>query len=194
MRTSKFVTLSAVISAFTLNGCGSGGSATFDVDGHVFRVPNDHLEDGAIPWLPTSQSDGLRFIINPKDKPEAQMTVTIESTRNTCNPKTPPSSTQLASACSGKAEDRASSGGKELEKVYNNGDQTQWEYRTNGKGEVMASCFLLSDNSGGLCTFINRYDNLVYSLRFRDRDIDDLPMIQEKIVDLLSTWEVKGGK
>lgn len=178
----------------TISGCSKGASTAVEVDGHVFHVPKAYLVQETISWLPASQSDALRFIINPEAEPEERLRVTIEATARTCHPATPPASNQLASACAA-----ASRGGEEvedrnfdLEKVLRDGDPTQWEYRLKGQGTVVASCFALSDDgSSGLCTSLGHYKNLVYAVRLRDSDVTRLPSIREKVSDLLSSWEAE---
>lgn len=181
----------------TTSGCSRGDVAAIEIDGHVFHVPTEHLVQETIPWLPASQSDALRFVINPEAQPQELLRVTIESTARTCNPTTPPASNQLASACA------AASGGDEavgeeqnfnLEKVHRDGDPTQWEYRLKDQGTVVASCFALSDDgSSGLCTSLGHYKDLVYAVRLRDSDVTRLPSIREKVEGLLSSWEADGS-
>lgn len=180
-----------------VSGCNGNGGRTVEVDGHVFHVPKEHLVQGTIPWLPVGQSEGLKFVINPGAQLKEQMIVTIESTTTTCHPKTPPTSSQLASACSAASQEDNSGNVAQnfaLEKVYRNGDPTQWEYRLKGQGTVIASCYALSDNGeAGLCTSLGHYRGLVYSVGLRDSDVERLPSIREKVNGLLLSWEAASG-
>lgn len=181
----------------TVSGCNGSHGKTVEIDGHVFDVPKEHLVEGTIPWLPVSQSEGLKFIINPRAQLKEQMIVTMESIGTTCHPTSPPASSQLASACSAALQGAA----REqvgpnfiVEKVYRHGDLTQWEYRLKDDGSVVASCYALSDaGEAGLCTSLGHYKSLVYSVGLRDSDVQRLPSIREKVHDLLLSWERADG-
>ena len=180
-----------------VSGCNGNGGRTVEIDGHVFHVPKEHLVQGTIPWLPASQSEGLKFVINPGAQLKEQMIVTIESTATTCHPKSPPASSQLASACSAASQGDDSGNAAQnfvLEKVHRDGDPTQWEYRLKDEGTVIASCYALSDNGeAGLCTSLGHYRGLVYSVGLRDSDVERLPSIRQKVNGLLLSWEKVGG-
>lgn len=180
--------------SMTISGCSSSGPTAVKVDDHVFDVPQKHLVQGTIPWLPASQSDALKFIVNPEADVEEQMIVTMESTATTCHPTSPPASTQLASVCA-DATDIGEDAGHNfvLEKVLRDGDPTQWEYRLKDRGTVVASCYALSDDKTGLCTSLSRYNDLVYSVGLRDSDVVRLPAIREKVISLLQSWERAGS-
>lgn len=187
-----------ILTLASIGGCSGGSFRDVTVDGHVFHVPSNHLVQGKIPWLPASQSDGLKFVLNPEARPEDQTLVTIESTKMTCRPATPPASTQLASACATAAReagDNQADRDFDVEKVHPNGDPTQWEYRlksprASGQGVVVASCYAMSDSrQAGLCTSLNNYKDLVYSVSLRDSDVHGLPVIWDKVHRTLSSWE-----
>jgi hypothetical protein len=181
----------------TSSGCSRDGAVVIEIDGHVFNVPTEYLAQGDIPWLPGSQSDALRFLINPEAQPQELIRVTIESTETTCHSTAAPASNQLGSACAAaSAGDEAVDEKQnfELERVNRDGDRTQWEYRLKGQGTVVASCFALDDNgSSGLCTSLRHFKDLVYAIRLRDSDVARLPSIRETVEGLLSSWQA-GGK
>ncbi len=200
-RLTKVAAIVGVVILMAISGCSGGGVKTVKVDGHVFHVPQEHLVREVIPWLPASQADGLRFVVNPNARPEEQMMVTIELTATTCHPKTSPASNQLASACMAAAQNGGSGEMEQafiIEKVLRNGDPTQWEYRLKdqsgmGQGTVVASCYSLSDDGkAGLCTSLSTYKDLVYSVGLRDGDIQQLPAIRTKVREMLASWEGSG--
>ncbi|WP_202988235.1 hypothetical protein [Sphingopyxis terrae] len=179
----------------SVGGCTSGEKATIEVHGHVFLIPKEHLVQGVVPWLPASQSEGLKFIINPIAQPEEQMIVTVGSASTTCNPRTPPTSNQLASACAAalqSIDSKSVADHFEMEKIIHDGDHTQWEYRVKGRNDVIASCYALDDSgSAGLCTSINHYEDLIYSIGLRDSDMRRLPQILAEVDSMLTSWEKK---
>lgn len=178
----------------SVGGCSNGGPTVVEVDGRVFRVPQKHLVKGAIPWLSASQSDGLKFIVNPQADLDEQMIVTLESRTKTCSPTSKPSSTQLAATCAGAIEvDKEEGQNLVLQRVHKDGDPTQWEYRSKDHGAIEASCYALSDNKTGLCTSLSRYKDMVYSVGLRDSDVNRLHSIRRKVSSLLRSWEVTGN-
>ena len=182
----------------SLTSCSGTGVSVVRVDDHVFHVPQSHMVEGTIPWLPASQAAGLRFVVNPGVRPEEQMMVTMEPSATTCHPKTPPASSQLSTACSAARRKEAGAipdNSYAVEKVYRSDDPTQWEYRLKGDsgslGNVVASCYYLSDEKG-LCTSLSNYEDLVYSFGLRDEDIPHLAALHKSIRELLRKWEGVG--
>lgn len=176
-------------------GCTGIGKTTINIDGHVFLIPKEYLVQGIVPWLPTSQSEGLKFIIDPSAESEEQMIVTVESASMTCSPRTLPASNQLASACAAALQGKIHKDVTKpfaLEKVLNDEDPTQWGYRLKGTDAIVSSCYALDDNGKiGLCMAINNYDNLIYSIGLRHGDMDRLPQFLEKVNFMLTSWEKK---
>jgi len=197
-RTGKVAAIAGAAVIMGLSGCDGTGVRSVEIDGHTFRVPKEHLVQGAIPWLPASQSAGLKFVVNPAARPKEQLMVNMESTTTTCHPKSPPTSDMLSSAC-GKANENSSatsSGSFNLEKVHPKDDPTQWSYRVkdaDGDYRTVATCFALSDNRGGLCQSLSSYKNLVYSVGLRDSEMQRLPEIWAKVEEMLASWESGSG-
>lgn len=189
----------AGIAVMSLSGCNGTGTSMVEIDGHAFRVPKEYLVQGAIPWLPASQAAGLKFVVNPAARPEEQLMVTIESTGVTCQPKTPPTSNMLSSACVEAKENNNAAFADPFEpkKVHPQDDPTQWVYRVKdaeGNQRVVATCFAMSDDKIGLCRSVNNYSDLVYSIGLRDSEIERLPEIWEKVRKMLASWEVEPRK
>lgn len=192
--------LVGVIILTSIGGCNRSDTTDVVVDHHTFRVPEKYLLKGSIPWLPVSQSEGLNVVINPEARLQEQMIVGISSTQITCKPKTQPTSDMLSLAC---AKTGKNSGGQpheafNPEKVYpHRDDPTQWEYRqkvAGGNYETVASCYALSDGNTGLCRSISNYKDLVYSVGFREIDIQHLPEVWAKVYEMLSAWDTGLGE
>lgn len=178
----------------SLSGC-DRSTREISVDRHTFRVPEKYLVKGSIPWLPTSQHEGLSFIINPEAPPQEQKIVGLGSTQTTCNPQTPPTSNMLSSACAGAEENSSKKPASDFrpEKIRPQDDPTQWAYRVKdvrGNYRTVATCFALSDGKSGLCRSINSYKDLVYSVGLRDSEIQRLPEIWAEVQEMLASWEV----
>lgn len=178
----------------SLSGC-DRSVREIAVDHHTFRVPKKHLVTGSIPWLPTSQHEGLSFVINPQAPPQEQKIAGLSSTQATCAPQTLPTSNMLSSACAGaeKNSSEEPEGDFRPEKVHPQDDPTQWAYRVKdaeGNYRTVATCFALSDDKSGFCRSINSYKDLVYSVGLRDSEMQRLPEICAKVREMLSSWEV----
>jgi hypothetical protein len=177
-------------------GCSDPDTKLIAIDDHVFEVPREHLIEERIPWLPQSEEKGLMFLMNPEAPVREQISVLIESTVVTCNPKTPPVYSQLASACESaerQAGDKQKTPPSALEKELQNGDPTQWTYRLADKpgderGDIVANCSAMGDGDG-LCHSLSNYGDLVYTIGLRESDIQHLPAIRERIRKLLSSWK-----
>lgn len=182
-----------VIVLVLLGGCDGGNTKDISVGEHVFRVPKAHIDDYYTPWTSDGHPSGLRFIINPGAPPQEIMSVGVDPSRGTCQPSAPPISNMLEWACKldHGAKDR-SLGKFKPEKVFDRDYEIQWGYMVpDGAGgyREVAACFALS-NGAALCRSINSYKNLIYSVGFRDGDIERLPEIWAKVDDLLSSWEM----
>lgn len=193
-RLSKVAAISLLAIIVGLNGCDGLHVRTVKVGDHIFQVPESHVVRGGIPWLPLNQSAGLKFVVNPEARPQEQLLVTIESTATTCHPLNPPASNMLSSACV-----EAERGGEERgffnpEKVYRQGDATQWEYQVkavDGSSRTVATCFAMADDGAGLCRSLGNYKDLVFAVGLRDRDVRRLPEIWKRVRELLASWEVE---
>lgn len=200
MRSPLAQALVGVMILTSIGGCNRSDTRDIIVDHHTFRVPQKYLAKGSIPWLPASQTAGLRFVINPDAIPKEQMLVGIDLTQTTCHPKTQPAPDMLTLACA-RTEKNSGKQPKEVfkpEKVYpHQDDPTQWEYRqkvSDGNYQTVASCYALSDGTSGLCRSISNYKDLVYSVGFRESEIQNLPEVWAKVHEMLSAWDAGFGE
>jgi hypothetical protein len=81
----------------------------------------------------------------------------------------------------------------EIKKVYRDEYPTQWEYRSirdrNSVQEIfVATCSTMGDGNR-LCQSFTNYSDLVYNKGLRDRDIERLPELEDKINSLAPLWE-----
>jgi hypothetical protein len=199
MRWAGKAAIMAVMIFMTIGGCSRSDIKTVAIDGHVFHVPMKYVVQATVFYLPSSQSDGLTFYINPEAPLKERMIVGMESSTVRCPSGRNLGATPLASACHAavqKVGSDATQEGVELEKVYSNGDSTPWDgkptpwwnYRVKDRGgkdqgAVVATC------SNGLCDSYGTYGDLVYSAGLRDSEIKQLPLIHRKVHELLSSWE-----
>lgn len=183
--------------AVALPSCLNNSGKIVSVGRHTFKVPEQHLVKGSIPWLPSSQSDGLRFIINPDSRPQEQMFVGVDDYRTICNPSNQPTSNMLLEACQDAKAQFVNQNHAlmNVRKVHPNADdKSQWQYSVsgiNGEHRVIATCYALDSGGGGLCRSLKNYKDLVFSVGFRDSEIANLSQIWKTKNDMLSSWEEK---
>lgn len=174
------------------SGCTKAGYLSTQIDGTRFIVPRDHVVRGSIPWLPVSQSETLRFLVNPTAHLRDLQMVSIESLSATCAYAESAAYKVLSLRCA--AAKRGSDQpivktDEPLQRITVSGS-TQWTYRQpSGGGEELASCSGTPDGRDGLCLSLGSYRHLVYSLRFSESDVQKLRAIHEQVKALLRRWE-----
>lgn len=195
MRPTGKASAMAMMIFMAIGGCSRSDIKTVAIDGHVFNVPMKYVVQATVFYLPSSQSDGLTFYVNPEARPQQQKIVGMISTQIICQPGTPPTVNMLPVAC-------AAAKGKKTEiqepfapeKVYpHEGITFQWEYRVKdaeGNQRTVADCTTIDDGKDGLCTSISNYGNLVYSVGLRASEMQNLPEIWAKVREMLASWEV----
>lgn len=175
-----------------MSSCSKPPATHVNIGSYDFKIPREHLLQGSIPWLPFEHSGAFRFIANPDDSIESQFIVTVEMSSSICNPASVPESNQLDVICLARNSNasRFHSRGSEYEKVYQQNDPTQWEYKLHDQDVTVAACYLMSNKQqSGLCTSLGRYNDLVYSVSLRDSNVSDLPSIHRNITNMLYLWE-----
>jgi hypothetical protein len=172
---------------------------TLGIGGHVFRIPKEYLLHGTIPWLPSSQSDAIKFVVNPNSQIHSQNIVTVEAHSAACAQQKLIASPMLQRVCD---EDNyrepvsRNESGTRLIRRFLGSSAKQWEYWESGvaenpSGGPVASCFAMESSKTGLCVTLGTYGDLVYSLRVTDSDIEHLSELKQEIRQLLNRWEVK---
>jgi hypothetical protein len=174
--------------------CTNSGGRTIHVGDHTFEVPKNYLVQGTIPWLPSSQERGLRFVLQPRAPLPDQMIVGLENAREVCRPELARSQSEnvrricMATKGNGSAEDNTA---RPLRKVYPNpNDPTQWSYfTTTAGGDPVEIAYCIPAAGEGLCTAMGNYYNLFYTVGFREREMSQVFSIRRKVVYLLARWE-----
>jgi hypothetical protein len=180
--------LIGAIAMSSLAGCSNHAARRYSVGGHEFEIPKNYILKDNTSWIPGVQGDGFAFVANPEASAADQNIVTVNSKESICHPATKPTSDMLFSACSGKSVS------SDLEKVFpHEGITFEWEYRakgSNGNPITVASCSSVRGGEDGLCTSINGFDGLVYSVKFMDSKIKNLPGLIDKVSRLLGMWKI----
>jgi hypothetical protein len=175
-------------------GCGSKRERAVRVGEHTFLVPSSHLLDVWYPWLPASQANGLKFIVNTDDPLTEQIIVGVEPAGDICRP-------ELASAQSETVRRTCSAAAKRaapdkfdplpLRKIYPNpSDPTQWGYYAmEPGGRSIEISYCTPGNGQGLCNFVGHYSDLFYTVGLGERRISQVSEVRRRVESLLAQWE-----
>ena len=162
------------ISLAPLSAC---GVLKHTIGEHSFRIPEANLVDANVSFLPASQNDAIRFVIDPTVPLPKQNMVTLR-TQMPCSPSSPWCRVRPISA----------------EKLVNTKlrrvgpeDRLTWTY-TSIEGEPVVSCSAAGDHEG-LCTYYGTYEDLYYSLDLRDSQMPQLLALVQTTDGLLKRWE-----
>lgn len=176
------------------SGCSAPETRAIKIDGHIFDVPRAYLIEERIPWLPQAEQRGFIFYVNPEAPTRDRITVLIESRNVTC--RSQGSSEQLNEQCAYGLNGIKTYPiiWRNVRKVQPNGDSTQWShvYDMAGRSPVtIASCFAMADEKDGMCTALGSYNDLVFTLRVRESQVNRIQKIKQTVSNLLSKWEIQ---
>lgn len=165
-------------------GCSS--EVTRQVGGHEFKIPREYLVQATVFYLPTSQSRGLRFVVNPGAPLQHQHMVSIDPSASCPSLKSyePP-------------DPRCRVVPTSLDKLVREpirrvGDKIWWDYQFEEGGQLVAFCSALGDGEG-LCTHHGLYGDLPYAVGLRDSEMPKLVAIRKMIEQKLAEWEAAAG-
>ena len=183
----------------------SAGARTvhYEVAGHRYQVPKDHLVNETISWLPLPEKDSFVFLLRPNAHPER-----IPRHRFLAEP--------LSRHCPGNAsqmlriecglEKTAISDGPPYEMRQNElGSWSSDLYsvrRTPGKqsdhSRQIAYCQRFEPNPAKpkattLCTTFWAYKGMMLQFSFDEGELRDMIGMKRKAMSLLDSWEVASG-
>jgi hypothetical protein len=198
----RYLRAFAAIAVLMLSSCGDHGYTTLTIGGLVFRMPEQSIRFPQTPkWWPFGQQrEGFNFVIDPEegDPQTYTISVVIAPMPERCVPWPTPEYNQLLRACIAakrgvhSVEDTKG----RLEKNYPDPtDETQWRYiiKRNGadsRVDEAAGCSGSPEiGIAGSCLTISNYKNLVYSIRFRDSEINKLTQLNNMVNERLASWE-----
>lgn len=157
------------------------------VGSRVFDVPERHVITSDFPFLPSSQNDGLTFVLNPDAERAKQILVGVDTAAEVCHRPGKPVVDMVPRACA-VAEGRAATAplGRLVKKLRFPDDDTQWDYHSENGG-VVAMCTPESDN--GSCDATFAWKNMIVSVSFDEGNIDRLEALQKDVSVLLQSWD-----
>jgi hypothetical protein len=190
----------AAISFALLFACSTSVSESIEVGGHSFDVPREYWLQGNIPWLPSSQSSALRFVLNPSSPLREQAIVTAEDSTVACAQTRLSASAMLRRVCEPKGSQALEldvGSGAPLARRPIGNSSSQWEYWTapaesGSEGTPIATCFGMEGGRPGQCVVLGSYDGIIYSLRISDPQVQRAQELKRTVHQLLRRWEVKG--
>lgn len=180
----KGILFAAMLGVGALTACTQERSIDWKVGAHTFRVPKDFVVDANVFYLPPSQSNSLRFVINPNAALPEQILVSIDPTAKCPYPfATPPPNER----CQAMAIPIRLLESDRLMKSQNPAD-FQWEYRSEKHGNILVNCSPLRGRNG-LCIHDGLYQDVPYTIYLRDSDVPNLLSVRRKIETKLAEWE-----
>lgn len=168
-------------------GCSNQSEVTRKLGDRTFAIPRQNIVKSNIFYLPASQNRGLRFVINPDAPRNGQILVSMDP-ENNCPRKYDLPTTDVR--CKALAMPTGIIEQNKLARTSQDGD-VWWEYRLRNSSMTVASCTALVDRSDALCMSHGLYQNLPYTVHFRDSEIANLVQIRRKVERILSDWEVR---
>ncbi len=176
----------AGLAALTLSACGESNMQRITIGRDTFEVPSERLLSSDVAFLPSSQNDALRFILNPKDPEADQISVSVQDADVICNLAGAKSPNYRGESCGGDGKQFSRTPLRRADVEHSGG--TLWEY-FNSDGVRVATCSELTDGAG-ICTADGRFRNTIFSIQFQDSRIDDLPGLVSEVVETLAGWHV----
>jgi hypothetical protein len=176
----------------SLSNCSNNEFKEVVVGDHVFNVPNEHLIEERIPWLPQSKEKGLIFYMDSEMPVQNRIIVLVQSRNITCRDES--ASTELAYHCNNSAKhlEDVPINWEKVKKIQAESNSIDWKYvQKNKDGTLLtiASCFAMANGEDGLCTILGSYTDLVYSLGVEDSEISRIPEIKKAVSARLSSWD-----
>jgi hypothetical protein len=183
-------TLALLLSAA---GCSlDGNSVEHRVGDHMFLVPKENSLETRIFWLPDDDRDGFAFILDPKSKIAEQISVTVEDSRDICDPRLNLGGV-VADACHRLKHgvERTKTADIKLEAgPY----AVWWAYRRkadtfDGSVQFAACSGEPANKKRALCFTVENYDDLILTISFKDKDVGSVDSILNNTRILLNKWE-----
>jgi hypothetical protein len=170
----------------------------FKVGHHVFSVPNRYLLNPQIYFIPIKVDNSeILFVSNPDAHLQDQNSSVLSEDGQVCAGGITAEANPKGYLCSEGSMVVASTvpfSPGALKKVPDIGEVV-WKYALkSADGEhFVAGCSEMSikDGRGGLCRALSRYDDLVFSIGFSERDLLKLPLLAKRVRDQLSDWEIR---
>ena len=175
----------AGVAALTLSACGENNMQRIAIGRDTFEVPSERLLSSDVAFLPSSQNDALRFILNPEATGADEILVSVQDADLLCNLPGAKSPNYRGEACAGN-EQFSRTPLRRVDVEYSGG--TLWEY-FNSDGVRVATCSKAGDDTG-LCTADGKFENTIFSIHFQDSRIDDLSALTSQVVETLNKWHV----
>lgn len=146
MKSVAFLIIAGALFAMAANRLDRSEISIVEIDNHIFHVPDEYVEKATVFYLPSTQSEGFTFIVNPKAEPAKRHIVSIESASVRCGHKHSSLSSQLARVCAAVAgHDDGIHSGQDfvVEKVFQHGYASQWQYHLKSNNGINQDTIVL---------------------------------------------------
>lgn len=179
----------AAFVAITFSACGASNMQRVIIGEDTFLVPSERLLSANVEFLPSSQNDALRFILNPRDADSDQILVSVQSASVLCKLSGTKYSNYRGKTCDSNRKMFFRPPLHRSDVKYSGG--TLWEY-FDSDGIRVVTCS--KGKGAGNCTADGRFMSTIFSIHFQGNRINDLSYLMNEVVDTLSKWHVQSGE
>jgi hypothetical protein len=185
--------------ALVLHGCGQGDALGVSVGPHEFQIPARYVLDDQSVLTRYFGGRGFTFILNPGASLKEQVIVAVQEEKAACPLGISSQAREMAYLCAETSLVDPSP------RPYNAGELKsvpvvagiEWKYVTkpeNGAPRTASSCSRVVEPGalGGYCSALGRYEDLVWTLRFREARVRQVPVLAFEVNRLLRSWRRTG--
>lgn len=183
-----------------------GKTEKFEVAGHHFSVPEDHMFEMEIPWLPKSESDSFTFLLEPNPTPDQipPHRVLVQRLSRLCPTDAKTEGARMLRIVCGQ---ETNSVHEEPPFVKLQNELGSWssdlyaiEHRPDGSAtqrrRKVAYCQFFEPNPAKpqattLCTTFWAYNGLMLQFSFDEKEASKMPAMKAQAMALLDRWEVR---
>lgn len=177
--------------ALLLSACGGAAMKRVTVGGHAFDVPEAHLVEDRLPFLPADAGEGLYVLLDPDAPPEARVSVIVSPAADACRFNAPPVVDQLPRACAvARGEAPQPSPGRLTKTPRFPGSVRQFDYKGEDGGVAVACA--AREGGGGSCTAIYAWRDLIWDASFDEAQVPRLEAIRAEVAKRLDEWSAGG--
>lgn len=173
-------------------GCGGTDLKRIEVGGHVFLVPERHIETASLPFLPPAGSGSLMAWLDPEAPRPDQLLLLVELAAATCKPGAQLGE-QMQLVCAVVRGERPVPGppGRLIKALRHADDPTQFDY-LGEDGRVVLMCHVNPEDGSGSCDMTDAWRDLVWSVGLSPAQVPHAAEIRAGIVRRLDAWSADG--
>jgi hypothetical protein len=181
-----------VVLASVLSAC-NDGSMTIHADGKKFKIPKEYGVTSVPVWLPRLQRNEFLFVLNPAAEMSDHVIISGQPRSEFCSAKR---TDYVRNLCSSVTTPWLSEYSFPSLKKIDGDDGVNWRYElplsTTRKTRVtVAYCSgVASEPTDGICSSDGFFDDLQYTIGFKESRLSDLATFHRRVQAKLKQWEL----